>query len=268
MEKSDGALRRQANICGFIMLIYAAVLRLAAMDASGWSMLFAPLVITQIFMRRSYFPQAAYDCGDRKSMGFSDFLMLLALTLGTQLIAQLAGLILPANATASKNTLSTFLYVCLFAPVGEELLFRRLILETLLPYSKKLALFASAFLFALLHGNFLQLPYGFLLGLVLSYAAMRYRFFWAIVLHALSNALYSYGLPILLCGLPDLTYQWVFWSVIVLFAVISLVIMAEKAVPIVHFLRKDPISYSDVDDFFCSVPVVLFLAWMCVRIVL
>lgn len=62
--------------------------------------------------------------------------------------------------------------MCVLAPVTEELMFRRLILRRLLPWGDRFAVTASALLFALIHGNLSQIPYAFLVGLLLGTVAV------------------------------------------------------------------------------------------------
>ena len=76
--------------------------------------------------------------------------------------------------SGSADTVSMFLYSALFAPIAEELLFRGYILRTLRPYGKRFAIFASAVLFGLFHGNLVQTPYAILVGLLLGYVTVEY----------------------------------------------------------------------------------------------
>ena len=66
-----------------------------------------------------------------------------------------------------SDSFSLFLYASVLGPVSEELLFRGYALRTLEPFGRKFAIFGSALLFGLFHGNLLQAPYAFLVGLVL-----------------------------------------------------------------------------------------------------
>ena len=59
--------------------------------------------------------------------------------------------------------LTTIFMVVLF-PILEELLFRKIICDRLLPLGEGYAIFVSATVFGLIHGNFYQFPYAFLLG--------------------------------------------------------------------------------------------------------
>lgn len=70
--------------------------------------------------------------------------------------------------SGSSDTVSMFLYASFLAPISEELIFRGFVLRSLRPYGKRFAILGSAFLFGLFHGNLLQTPYAFLVGLVLA----------------------------------------------------------------------------------------------------
>lgn len=89
--------------------------------------------------------------------------------------------------SGSSESFSMFLYASLLGPVSEEILFRGYVLRTLEPFGKKFAIFGSALLFGLFHGNLLQAPYAFLVGLVLGYVAVEYSVFWSIGVHIFNN---------------------------------------------------------------------------------
>ncbi|WP_432649567.1 CPBP family intramembrane glutamic endopeptidase [Huintestinicola sp.] len=61
----------------------------------------------------------------------------------------------------------------ILAPIGEELMFRGVILRRLSTVSQRFAIFASAAIFGLMHGNLLQMILGFCVGLVFGYAAVK-----------------------------------------------------------------------------------------------
>lgn len=56
----------------------------------------------------------------------------------------------------------------LIAPAAEELIFRKLVIDRLLPYSEVLAVVTGGLLFGLVHGNFYQFFYAAFLGLLFS----------------------------------------------------------------------------------------------------
>lgn len=72
-----------------------------------------------------------------------------------------------SNATdVSGNIISAIFTHALLTAVCEELLFRYVPITYLAPYSKRVAVLASALFFSLVHCNFFQLPYAFIAGVV------------------------------------------------------------------------------------------------------
>jgi membrane protease YdiL (CAAX protease family) len=67
----------------------------------------------------------------------------------------------------------TFAMMVFFAPVFEEIFLRGLFMRALIPYGAGFAIITSALLFGLMHGNFVQLPYAFVLGICLGYISYR-----------------------------------------------------------------------------------------------
>ena len=70
-------------------------------------------------------------------------------------------------ATGGSVTISMLLYSGFAAPLIEEFIFRGAVLKTLEPFGKWFALLASSLAFALMHGNFAQIPFAMAAGLIL-----------------------------------------------------------------------------------------------------
>lgn len=82
----------------------------------------------------------------------------------------------------------TALYICILAPVLEEILFRGLILRALRPYGCPFAVIFSCLLFSLFHMNLVQLAPPFLIGLVLCMVTLLSDSLWpAICCHMANN---------------------------------------------------------------------------------
>ena len=92
----------------------------------------------------------------------------------------------------SDNTVQNIvmlLYIVIIAPVTEELLLRGLVLNALSPVDKRFALFASALMFGIFHGNLNQIFNGFLLGLIFGYIALKTGSVkGSIIAHIIANA--------------------------------------------------------------------------------
>ncbi len=65
------------------------------------------------------------------------------------------------------------LVMVILAPIMEELIFRKQLIDRMAPYGGKLAVVCSAMLFGLFHGNFNQFVYASALGLVLGYVYLK-----------------------------------------------------------------------------------------------
>lgn len=136
-----------------------------------------------------------------RPMKVGDFFCLLSVFMGGQFLFSMISLVMEAilnvfgfsamkaveSATANADTLSMFLYMAFGAPIAEEILCRGLILRPMEKYGKRFAIMMSAFFFGLLHGNVVQTPFAFVVGLVLGYVTVEYNILWAMVLHMINN---------------------------------------------------------------------------------
>lgn len=72
----------------------------------------------------------------------------------------------------------------------EEFLFRGAIMGSLLKYGKAFAIFTSSIIFGLIHGNLVQIPFAFMVGLVLGFVALETNSIWtSVIIHFLNNLL-------------------------------------------------------------------------------
>ena len=86
--------------------------------------------------------------------------------------------------------LFTVLAVAVFPAFLEEFFFRGVILGSLVKFGKPFAIFTSAVIFGLIHGNLIQIPFAFLVGLVLAFAVLESGSLWAgILIHFINNFL-------------------------------------------------------------------------------
>ena len=93
-----------------------------------------------------------------------------------------------AQSIATSPTAVTLLLMVIAAPIAEELIFRKLVMDRLLPYSEKLAVLAGALFFGLVHGNFYQFFYAFLVGLIFGYVYVKTgNVLHTILMHMLLN---------------------------------------------------------------------------------
>lgn len=90
-----------------------------------------------------------------------------------------------------KETLLGVLSMAVVPAIIEETVIRGIVMQPLRKYGDKYAIIASALLFAVMHGNMVQIPYTVIGGLLLGYLAVITGSLWpSIVLHFINN-LYS-----------------------------------------------------------------------------
>ena len=132
-----------------------------------------------------------------------DFLLLTVIGFGLVYIGNFMGTILMGvlsnltgydyeNALTSvldgSPTWMVVLGTVVIAPIGEELIFRKLLMDRLLPFGDLSAILVSAAAFGLFHGNFFQFFYAFLVGALLAYIyAWSGNWLWGVGLHMLIN---------------------------------------------------------------------------------
>ena len=82
-----------------------------------------------------------------------------------------------------------FITISVLPAFVEEIIFRGIVMQPLRKHGDKFALIASSLLFALMHGNFVQIPFAFILGIVIGYFVIKSESIWVgVLLHFLNNA--------------------------------------------------------------------------------
>lgn len=245
-----------------------------AVEASNWGYLLAiamGLVMLLLWKKPSYFRQIIFVQG--KKMTGRDFLLITVIFLvGQQLfqwwylllewISNLLGVSLDAileSGNVDTHSVPMYLYACLLGPVAEEILFRGLVLRSLQPYGKKFAIVVSSLLFGLFHGNLMQAPFAFVVGLVMGYVAMEYHIGWAVALHLINNLLFADLLPRILAFLPqgaDDLILTVFLLVCTLAAVVILILRWRE---IRDYWKENPTEKGTYSAFFRAPAMIVFL---------
>ncbi len=103
----------------------------------------------------------------------------------------------------SNDFITMAIVSAVVAPVVEELIFRKLVIDKLHVYGDKMAVIMSGFLFGLAHGNLEQFFYTFLIGILLAYVYVNTgKIKYTIGLHFILNGV-SVFLSYLLTLVPD-----------------------------------------------------------------
>lgn len=102
----------------------------------------------------------------------------------------------------------------------EEFIFRGAVMGVLQKFGKPFAIFTSAVLFGLIHGNLIQIPFAFIIGLVLGFAVMETGSIWTGVLIHFSNNFLSVVLQYTSSALNEQVYSIL--SMLVILVLITL----------------------------------------------
>ena len=99
----------------------------------------------------------------------------------------------------------TAIFMVVVAPIGEEFIFRKLIIDRTGKYGSVVSILLSALMFGLMHSNFYQFFYAFALGIVLGYVYYNTgKLHLTILLHAVLNFSGSILATLLQGGLDSL----------------------------------------------------------------
>lgn len=164
------------------------------------------------------------------------------------------------SVSGSSDTFSMFLYASILAPIGEEILFRGFVLRSLQPYGKRFAIWGSAILFGLFHGNLLQTPYAILMGLIFGYVTVEYSLGWSVMLHMFNNLVLADLLTRLTRNWSDTAYGMLN---LVLFGgsfVFSLVLLVKNRQAIRAYRRSGWIDRRVLKCFFTNFGILLLTA--------
>lgn len=133
------------------------------------------------------------------------------------------------------SLLENVFIVAVLPAILEEMVFRGYFLRTLRPYGDGFAILVSALLFALMHGNILQIPFAFIVGLTNGYLVVYTGRIWpAMMLHFLNNFM-SLMLEYAQIGGTDAQNQLM---TIIVFAVIGIIGLISL---LILFATNDPI---------------------------
>lgn len=155
----------------------------------------------------------------QNKMGVGSFIVTLIISFGAMYTGNIVGNIFTSimssllgheitnnlNATIPQMPIwLVMLLVVIIAPIIEELLFRKMLIDRFHPYGDRIAILMSAVFFGLFHGNFNQFFYATMLGMILGYVYCRTgKIKYTIFMHMIINFCGSV-LPLLLMKMVDI----------------------------------------------------------------
>lgn len=147
-----------------------------------------------------------------------------------------------------QSTTSLILFglqLCVLTPIVEEFVFRGMIFQSMRRFGDSFALTISAILFALFHGNMIQAPNAFLMGIVIGYFVLYSGSLWVGVIIHMVNNLFSFGMDLACTVLPE-QYQTLFMLAVFAFYLIagiaSLLVLVRKYPNMFMFIRSTTLS--------------------------
>lgn len=251
--------------------------------SNGWGYILAVaigLFVLLVWKGKDYWRNEMFAKG--KPMGVGTFFALVSIVFGIQLVASLMSTVLEfilnqfglsmmsilESASGQSDSVSMFIYASICAPITEEILFRGYVQRTLQPYGKKFAIFGSAVLFGLFHGNLIQTPYAFMVGLVLGYVAAEYNIIWAMVLHMVNNMVLADLLTRITSAISTDLVDVVTGIVIIASAVTAGIILIAKRKKIRWYLRQERIDRRCLKGFFGNGGVITLTVLMMINLLL
>lgn len=231
--------RKTYSVIGFGLTIYSVISLVAALVIQVIALIVSPDVLDNILFLNAITPVSLYVFalpvlllfllalgakGERlakKKMGFGEWMLIFVVSFGLMYIGSYAGQFVMGGLSAIvgydySNMLEsmidvdqmwiTAIFMCVVAPIGEEFVFRKLIIDRTHKYGGFVCIFFSALAFGLMHANFYQFFYAFALGLVLGYVYYKTgRIWYSIALHAAINFVGSVLTSYLSVGLDEMS---------------------------------------------------------------
>lgn len=207
-------------LAAVVQIVLFTVINLGLGDAEmpswvKWVVSFAPLYCVAVPAGLLIMRKAPASPAEPSGFGVGRFLKLLPIciflmyagnlvgTLVTFLLGSLKGGTvsnpLESYAMDDSSIFVKILVMVILAPLVEEFIFRKTLIDRMRPYGEKLAVVTSALIFGLFHGNLSQFFYAFALGTLFGYVYLKTgRLRYSTALHMIVNFLGSILAPTLL----------------------------------------------------------------------
>lgn len=185
--------------------------------------------------------------------------------------------------------------VMILAPIAEELVFRKMLIDRIYKHGELLAAITSGLMFGLFHGNFQQFCYAFGMGIFFSFIYMRTgKIIYTIAFHVLINTLGSLPAHFFMKGIDiQLVQNYIFsgqideymayvtehmaqFAAISIYGFVTIIfVVAAFAVTIVFHKKfrfekheSDLAGKQAVASLFCNIGMIIFVIWWVFNIVL
>ncbi|PKM72444.1 MAG: hypothetical protein CVU91_08600 [Firmicutes bacterium HGW-Firmicutes-16] len=196
------------GITTFLQFAGAAVVYLLAPQLLGtswfiWALSFAPLYFVAVPIGYIIIKPVPKLLVPKHKMSFGKLIAFLAMSFAVMYIGNIIGILVNAGIGALKGSTPTnpleefltgssiyieLLVVVTIAPILEEYIFRKMLIDRIRVYGEGTAILVSGLMFGLFHGNLSQFFYAFGLGCLFAYIYLRTgKVRYTIILHAIIN---------------------------------------------------------------------------------
>lgn len=152
----------------------------------GWLLTFLPIYVVGIPLAVAVMKRLPMEPGEQTRLGAGQVVLLVLMCFPIMYVGNLVGNVVSAffSAGQAENalvgmveqmTIWKALTVAVIAPILEEYLFRKQLIDRCVQYGEKTAILFSGLTFALFHMNLFQFFYAFGLGLLMGYVYVRTR---------------------------------------------------------------------------------------------
>lgn len=201
-----------------LVLAWNGILRdtaLRQMEIMQWILTLAPMYLFGFPAGLLLIRKVPAESGEKQKIGFGRFLLLMLMCMPVMYGGNMIGTVLSSmlsGGTAENALLDyimgnpwySFIFTVLLAPIMEEFLFRKQIIDRLGKYGEKTAIVFSGITFGLFHMNLFQFFYAFGLGVLFAYVYSRTRMLrYPVLMHMIINFMGSIIAPMLI-GMLDL----------------------------------------------------------------
>ena len=203
-------------LCVIIVLTYIAQIPFSLIPGildyswGKWVVSFLPMYLIAVPVGLLTVKRLPKEAPPSQKMKLGSFFVILlisyCLMYGGNIIGTVLSLILSGG--TAENALLDYamdhnplkiLIIVVLAPLVEEYIFRKQIIDRTRRFGEKTAVFLSALAFGLFHMNLFQFFYAFALGMVFGYVYIRYgRLRYTVILHAIINFMGSVIGPFIL----------------------------------------------------------------------
>jgi membrane protease YdiL (CAAX protease family) len=168
------------------------------------------------------------------------------------------------------------LSVSVVPAIVEEIALRAGVLQAMRKYGDWFAIFTSAFIFAVLHGNMIQTPFAFIAGIGLGYVFCATGSIWpGIIIHFINNFTSCISTMGPIFGLPDgseadkagvITMDDIymaFFSLVLIAGVVCFVLyLIDKKRPVLNKDNSTLTLSQKIGGFLFNIPMIISLIYM------